>query len=229
MFSTLHSFRPVLLLVILTLGLASCREKAAPQAGSADGRNVPPDRRAAECEFKRLQAELKLADSARTYLVIDLDQGRLLLKLKAAIVWETPLTLAENDSDRMYRFADRFLGEEGRTIRFVTEKYLFEAKGKSPDSVLTLVSKVLEVEADRLQRDIPGRFLVKWDKRLTLDVDTEVQGIPISRLKNTMLGVSEVISQPFDAQLDLKMHPDAALTFWHAVKEGMPTLLVPPR
>ncbi|RJP77053.1 MAG: hypothetical protein C4524_08875 [Candidatus Zixiibacteriota bacterium] len=218
-----HSLGPALL--ILLLALASCSDQPEPRTAAGDR---PGDRSAAEYEYRRLQAELKLADSARTYMVLDLDQGQLLLKLKGVAVWESPLQLLDKDSTRIYRFADRYLGEEARTIRFVTEKYLYDSQGKSPDSVLAVVSKVLEVEPEKLQREIPGRFHLKWGMRLSLEVDTDVEGRPTSRLKNTVLGVSEALVQPFEARLEIHMDPDAALTFWHAVAEGMPTLLVPP-
>ena len=53
--------------------------------------------------------------------------------------------------------------------------------------------------------------------------------VPASKFKNTLLQVSQALQRPFgEARLTMKMHPDAALTFWRAVEVGLPTLIIPP-
>ena len=180
-------------------------------------------------QYQLMQAELVLANTVKPYLVLDLAQGVLKIKIKGATLWDYPLAMDPDESVPLDKFARMFLSEENKPVRPVAGKYLFAAQGRSPDTLLAIVSGALNIDSGLLQRDIPSRFQIQWAKNIILDVSTDVTAEPKSKLKNTLLEVSQALQRPFgEARLTMKMHHDDALTFWRAVEVGLPTLIIPP-
>jgi hypothetical protein len=211
------------LLLSALLLLAGCKSKSSSEKQAGKVWNRPQ----AEIDYQFIQAELALADSAKPYLVINQARKQLEIRLKGAIVWNYPFEVAD-EAEEIGSFIGRFQGEEGKILRTVTDKYLFAATEKNPDSVLAIVSQALGVDQELLQREVPSRFQLRWGSKLVLDVYTNVEAQPKSRLKNTMLQVSQMIKRPFgEAHLGLKMKPEKAVTFWRAAVIGMPTLVYP--
>ena len=196
---------------------------------SAEGTNAKAwSRSDAETEYELIQAEMKLAKTKATYLVLDLTKNKLLLKLQGAVVWDYPLQLDEKNSDNMNKFAEHFIGNDGQLIRPVLEKHLFAAKDKSSDSVLAIVSGVVRAEVDLMQREVPERFQILWDDDLIMDVRSEVVGQPRSKFQNTMVELRQALERPFgEARIIIKMDSEHALTLYRATKRGLPTLIYP--
>jgi len=212
-----------LIILVLILGCKSKQlEKPSLKASDTQSRNRSAD----ETTYTLIQSELRLANSEALYLVINFAKRKLQLKLKGAVVWDYPMEITKDDSGEVQQFIKRFQSEGGKFVRPVTGKHLFAAKNLNPDSVLAIVSKVLSVKPELLQRDIPERFLVQWGNRLTLDISTNITGEPKSKFKNTMVEVGQVLNRPFgEAQITVKMKPEAAVTFYRAVQIGLPTLI----
>ena len=215
-------------LLLVTLLLSGCRKDetraAAPKSKKSAAASEPKF-----SQYQLMRAELVLANTVKPYLVLDLAEGALEIRLKGVIVWDYPLAMDPDESVSLAKFARMFLNDEGRPVRPVAGKYLFAAQGRSPDTLLAIVSGVLNVDPGLLQRDIPSRFQIQWAKNIILDVSTDVTAVPASKFKNTLLQVSQALQRPFgEARLTMKMHPDAALTFWRAVEVGLPTLIIPP-
>jgi hypothetical protein len=187
------------------------------------------DRKHAELEYGLIQAELKLAKLEEPYMVLNLQQKELRLKLKGAVVWNYPMDIQAADSQEVREFVERFQGDEGRPVRFLSEKHLFAAQEKTPDSVLAIVSEVVKADPELLQRDVPARFQLLWGYGLILEIRTDIVGKPRSRVKNTFVKVREVLHRPFgEAFITIKMDSDEALTLYRAARPGLPTLLYPP-
>jgi hypothetical protein len=128
----------------------------------------------------------------------------------------------------MNKFAEHFMGNDGRLIRPVLEKHLFSAKDKSSDSVLAIVSGVVRAEVDLMQREVPERFQILWDDDLIMDVRSEVVGQPRSKFQNTMVELRQALERPFgEARIIIKMDSEHALTLYRATKRGLPTLIYP--
>jgi len=216
-------------LLLAALLFAGCKQKPADVQSERTTRSSLAQRAADVAAYQMIQAELVLANMGKPYLVLDFPGGELELKLKGAVVWEYPLEIASDDSDEVRKFARRFLGEEGKPVRVVAEKYLFAAQGKNPDTLLAIVSGALNIDPGLLQRDVPSRFQIRWQNNLILDVSTDVVAKPKSKLKNTLIEVGQVLQRPFgEARISMKMQPEAAITFWRAVEVGVPTLVRPP-
>jgi hypothetical protein len=216
---------------LVCTALSTCEKKQAEQASIPPDKNHKNhwDRKSAELEYHLIQAELKLAKSQELYMVLNLQQKELRLKLKGATVWNYPLDIVETDSQEVREFVGRFQDDEGRVVRFLSKKHLFAAQEKTPDSVLAIVSEVVKVDPELLQRYVPARFQLLWGYGLILEIRTDIIGKPKSRIKNTIVQVREALHRPFgEAFIMVKMDSDEALTLYRAAQPGLPTLLYPP-
>lgn len=227
---SLRSFRLLpLWLCIMAVPWLSCKSRESSDQTKSDqesGRKWNQSR--AESEYELIQAEMQLVKIEKTYLVIDFNQKKLLLKLKGAVVWEYPMEFLDSDSDRAEDFVGRFLGNENKYIRPLIEKYLYSSTDKMSDSILAVVGKAVNVNPDLLQRELPQRFELSWHHGLILDIRTDVAGKPESKFKNTLFGVTRALELPFgESRVTIKMEPDAALTLYRVSEPGLPTLIYP--
>ncbi len=204
-----------------------------PAAGCGDGDTSAGSsirNRGAAGEYQMIQAELKLAKLEKPYFVIDFAKKELLIKVRGAIVWEYPLTVPASDIEEVWDFVERFQSKESQLIRTITETHLFAAQGKTPDSILAIVSGVTKVKPELMQRELPERFQLLWGDKVILDVKTDIKGKPTDKLENTMFEVRHAIQTPFGkAHLTIKMDPTKALTLYRAAQPGFPTMVIPPK
>jgi hypothetical protein len=195
-----------------------------PESGNNKGEHLH-----AELDCRLLQAELALIKSDSLYLVLNLKQNELQLKLKGVVVWNSPINFIETDSQKSEKFAKRFQGEKELLIRPISYKYLFTAQNKTPDSILVIISDAVKAKPELMQRDVPARFQLLWGYGLILEVRTDIVGKPKSKLKGTIVEVREALRRPFgEARIILKMDPGDALTLYRAAHPGLPALLFPP-
>jgi hypothetical protein len=209
--------------VLSTLAYVSCGNKADGTPGTATAGVSASD------EYAATQVELRLAQTEKPYLDINLADKELWLKLKGAVVWSCPLNLSQNDADAIRAFVRKFQGSERRYVRPVVEKHLFSSKEKTPDSVLKIVGEVVKVDPDLLQREIPARFQLVWDDGLILEVRTDVKGKENTSFKNTLINLSQTLQKPFgEVTLVISMTPDEAMTLYRIAGPGFPTMIHPP-
>jgi|GEM_PF-1821241 len=181
-----------------------------------------------QIKYRILCTELDLAESGQIYLILNLPQRRLEIRLRGANVWQTPLNPVEGDSQTINKFLQRFTKNSERWRRPITGKYLFASQEKMPDSVLTIVSEVLNVKKELLQREVPERFRIYWSDDLLMDIITDVTGQKRSFFKNKVVEAHSALRRPFGAaQLVVKLPPDDALTLYRLTNEGFQTLILP--
>jgi hypothetical protein len=236
--------RLVMLLTALLMGTAmlSCgsdnseaspKVEPAPAAKTtkASKKNTAPaqpfDAKSAAAEYKLLQYELKLAGTEKPYLEINMPRMQVRVMLKGTPIWDTPLVPDSIEKPDPQDFVDAFRGGDNTLVRPVSRKHLFAAAKKTPDSVLKIVGEVVKVSPDLLQREIPERFQLQWQDGPVLEIRTSVQGEEKDAMKNKLLTISQTLSRPFgDPVLTLVMPPEAALTLYHAITVGLPTIVV---
>ncbi|MFH0765852.1 MAG: hypothetical protein V2A61_05470 [Calditrichota bacterium] len=208
--------------LILALGLSSCRTSRESKQKIAD------EEQALKRQYYLLNTELKLSANPQPYLAIDFAAGEIQIKMKGVLLWNQKIQYADEDSGKRIRFERKFLGSEGMcVVRQITDKYLYAGKGRLPDTLLTLVSKALEVRPDLLQREIPSRFSISWGPSLTLQVYTEIKGEPKSLLRNAWLDAKDALKLPWEkSDLEITMPAEEALTLFRMAEPGAPTLLV---
>jgi hypothetical protein len=220
-------------IIVIALGLLgalsfSCGKKGTQERAAEIIREKNWNSSRAETEYELIQAELKLAKTEKPYMVVNINKKELLLKLKGTVVWGYPMDIADVDSQNATDFVRRFLGDDKRYVRPLTEKYLFAASEKTPDSILAIVGEAVNVDPELLQRIIPQRFELLWDRGLILDIRTDVAGKPTSKFKNTFVELRRALQKPFgEAYVSLKMSPNEALTLYRASQPGLPTLIYP--
>lgn len=222
--------RPVLLAagIALSVFVVSCGREKDQTTSAATQDDKKWDRGRAESEYRLMQTELTVAKSDSAYMVLDFKRHELKIKQKGAVVWSYPMTFATKDSEAVGDFLDRFLGQERRFMRPLANKYLFSARGKTPDSVLAIVGEVVKVEPGTLQRELPQRFQFEWADGLVLEVQTDVAGKPISKFQNAIIEIGQALNRPFGGtSIVLKVSADEALTLYRATQPGMPTLVYP--
>ncbi|MFH1337033.1 MAG: hypothetical protein ABII96_10995 [Candidatus Zixiibacteriota bacterium] len=211
--------------LILT-GLSVCKKKQSSPVPPEHRVNNSGNREKTELKYRLIQTELLLAKSSEPYLVIDLEESQLQLKLKGAVVWSSPIQFMETDSQEVRDFVRRFEGEKKELVRPLSDKFLFTAQNKTPDSILAIVSEAVKAKPELMQRDVPERFQLFWDSGLILEVWTEIKGKPKAKLKGTLVKVRHAIERPFgESHIILKMTPEAALTLYRATYPGLPTFL----
>jgi hypothetical protein len=216
------------ILSVAAIGLLLCMQIACNKGDqNAQSSDKKWNRTEAEAEYEFLQADIRLANSVKPYLVLNFKKKEIEIKLKGAVVWNSPLDIIDN-SDDLGGFAQSFRGEENKIIRPLLEKHLFAFSDKTPDSILVIVGAAVSVDPELLQREIPERFQLLWDKNLVIEIRTNVVGKPISRFKNTMLELRRMIQKPFGASfLIIKMDPEMATTLYRASQPGIPTMVYP--
>jgi hypothetical protein len=219
-----------LALGLLGLLIVSCAQKGSQERAVEVIRDKNWNRSRAEIEYELLQAELRLARIGKPYLVLDVNRGMLFIKLKGAVVWDSPMELADADSSDVGKFVERFSDNNRRYVRPISEKYLFAASEKTPDTILAIVGEAVNVDPELLQRVIPQRFQLRWNHGLILDIHTDIPGKPTSKFKNTFVEFRRALQRPFgEAYIGLKMSADDALTLYRASQPGLPTLICPAR
>ncbi len=205
-----------------------CNRPADPPANAAEQQAEVTPVFQEELEYRLLSSELALARTKEPYLVLDFDARMLQLRLGGVPVWEHPLDYAEADSESMAEFSRRFQGSEGQLVRPVLDKYLFRAGEKTPDSILAIVGRAVNVDQGLLQREIPGRFQIQWPDRLVLEIRTTAEGEPISPVQNALIEFRQLLLRPMgESVLILQMNAEHALTLYRAAHAGMPTLINP--
>jgi hypothetical protein len=211
---------------LIIIGLSVCKKKQSAQISPNHRADNSGDREKRERQYRLIQTELLLAKSSEPYLVINLDEDRLQLKLKGAVMWSQSIRFLETDSQEVRDFAQRFEGEKKELVRPLSDKFLFTAQNKTPDSILTIISDAVKAKPELMQRDVPERFQLFWDSGLILEVRTEIEGKPKAKIKGALVEVRHAIERPFgEAHIILKMTPEAALTLYRATYPGLPTFL----
>ena len=214
--------------LLLCSALSACQKKQSEQESVTDQGNKQWDRQRAESEYRLIQAELGLAKTKKVYLVINLQEKELQLKLEGAVVWSSPINVVQTDSLPLSKFEELFRTDEAQLIRPLSAKHLFTAMEKTPDSVLAIVGQVVRVDPELLQRDVPERFQMLWGSNLTLEVRTDINGKSKSPLKSTLVELRHVLRKSFgETYIIVKMEPDLALTLYRVAQPGLPTLFYP--
>ncbi len=182
-----------------------------------------------EQEYRLIRTELVLIKTEKPYLALDFNKKKVMLKLKGAVLWSYPMNFAVADSSEINEFWYRFIGDRNHLVRVLKEKYLFEGTKQTPDSILAIVSRALKVDPSLLQRVLPERFQLRWDDGLFLEIQTDVTGEPISKVRNAIAGIGKAVRLPFgEATITIKMDAVDALTLYRATAPGIPTLIYPP-
>ena len=219
---------PLCILLVCT-AISTCQKKHSEQTSIPEPKDKKGERQRSELEYRLLQTELALAKSDSLYLVLNLKQNELQLKLKGTVVWNCPIHFINTDSQEVWNFVERFEGNEKLLIRPISYKYLFTAQNKTPDSILVIISDAVRAKPELMQRDVPGRFELLWGFGLTLEIHTDIAGKPKSSFKNARMEVRHALRRPFgEAHIIVKMDPNDALTLYRATHPGMPTLLILP-
>ncbi|SYZ74819.1 exported hypothetical protein [Candidatus Zixiibacteriota bacterium] len=224
-------YRVLILPLIFLLLIGGCRSKETTKAAEPSVKKKAAGAETGKPEevYLLLQSELKLAKEKKVYLVIDIPNREILLKLGGVTVWNDPIKIdPAGDSDSLKDFARKFTDGNKVFIRPVIDKHLYAASDKSSDSVLKIVSEVVRAKIDLMQRVIPERFEILWANDLLLDIRTDVPGKPPSKFKNTVVELQHALQRPFgESHVVIRMNADQAITLYRVAERGLPTLIYP--
>jgi hypothetical protein len=188
-------------------------------AGSSDSVRLR-----AEAEYALLQAELQLAQKDKTYLIFDWSLPSANVMLKGALVARCAMKV-EGDAGAVQRFRERFRDGDDRVLRGLIAKHLYTAQKQTPDSILTTVGEVLNMDPEILQRHIPGWFEFDWGDDLVLEVHADVAGQPVPGTDLRVQKLRRVLKRPFgEARLKVTMDRRDALTLYRVARSGFATL-----
>jgi hypothetical protein len=102
---------------LLCSALLACQRKQPEQESVTDQSSKNWDRQRAEAEYRLIQAELALVKTKKLYLVINLKERELQLKLGGAVVWSSPINLVQADSLQLSKLEELFGANEAQLIR----------------------------------------------------------------------------------------------------------------
>ncbi len=211
----------------VTLALTACGGNSG-EAPAAAGKAAKWDQKSADSEYRQIRAEIKLAESEKPYLVLNLAAQRVQLRLKGVVVWEYPLELIDTDQGELRDFSSDFMGDKETMVRPVLEQYLFASQEQTPDSVLAIISDATKFDKSLLQRELPSRFQLRWAGGLVLDIRTDIEGKETSSFKNRLRELQQAIARPFGHEIiTCRMPKENALTLYRTARPGVPTLLIP--
>jgi hypothetical protein len=153
---------------------------------------------------------------------------RIEIRLRGAIVWEEPIQVVEGDPSVLTEFVALFRkSTDGTNVRFLKKKQLFAAQDRFAESVLTVVSDVLKVNAELMQRELPARFQFDWGDGLILRFRTETEikseGGAAAWLKDLFASMKDDVGHPVPV---LEVKSERAITLFRVAHSGLPTLLV---
>jgi len=224
----------LLSLVLITIAAAAVFVIVGTLFGQPPGYNRagaattgPSERTLLENDYRQTRNELALAGQSVPYVVLDFARRQIVLKLNGAVVFTAPMEITSADTADIAGFIDRFNGDSTGRARLIEATHLFDMKEKISDSVLAIVSKAVNVDPALLQRALPERFLLKWDDGLVLDIHAEVDGRPVSLLRNALVSIGQALQKPFgESALTVSMDVEAASTLLDICRPGVATLVV---
>lgn len=182
-----------------------------------------------QSQWLALNEHLYLAQSREPYLVLNPLSSTLELHLQGTSLWGAQYQLVGKDSEDLPRFLIRMTEEGKRWMRRATGVHLFSFSGKIPDSVLTIVSRALNVSPITIQRDIPHKFRVWWEGGCITDFLTEGKGKKNQFWRNLWVNVHTFFQRLRGApHIVLKMDSDDAITLYRIFRPGMPLLIYSP-
>jgi hypothetical protein len=212
--------------MLMAMLLNACGSANVPADAASE--STKDQRGSLESNYKLLQAELRLAEADVPYLALDIARMRIEIRLRGAIVWEEPIQVVEGDPSVLMEFVDRFReSTDGTNVSFMKKKQLFAAQDRFEDSVLTVVSDVLNLDAELMQRELPARFQLDWGDGLILRFRTETEikseGGAAAWLKDLFASMKDDVGHPVPV---LEVKSERALTLFRVAHSGLPTLLV---
>jgi hypothetical protein len=221
-----HSFLWAIAALLTAMLFPACDN--AKESGGEASKVAKDQHGSLETDYRCLQAELRLAEADVPYLVLDIARMKIEIRLRGAIVWEEPIQVVEGDASVLTEFVERFReSTNGTNVRFMAKKQLFAAQDRFADSILTVVSGVLKVDAELMQRELPARFQLDWGDGLILRFRTETEikseGGAAAWLKDLFASMKDDVGHPVPV---LEVKAERALTLFRVAHSGLPTLLV---
>ncbi len=204
---------------------------AAVAWSDADKTNAAADaatqRAQQEAEYLQLQVETELAEAAVPYLVLDLPRSAVEVRLGGVVVWNQPLQIADSDSNKLYEFVTRFKRSSLSDVRYLWDKRLYSAQERFSDSVITIVTKILEVNPELLQRELPSRFQLEWGDNLILEFRTELKVDQKRGFGKVIKDIWTELGRPWrQTVLVANMPMEEALTLYRVTHPGIPTMII---
>jgi hypothetical protein len=204
--------------------VAGCGGGDGAGAAAKTGGSMHPN----DVEFRTAWAEVELAKGDGPYLVLDLGRRAIDLRLKGVLLWTCPLKYDNPDCEAALETEFCLGTERDSPVAFLTGKHLYTCRARFADSVLAVVARVARVDAGHLQRYEPGYFNLRFGRRLVVDVRTDTEAGPVSRLGNAFARARDGIAAPLTkVEIAVRMEPEDALTLYRAAHPHLPILVSP--
>jgi hypothetical protein len=197
-------------------------------AGGAPGSDPPGAQglHPVDAEFRSVWAEFRLAEGGRPYLILDVAERRIDLRLKGALVWTCPIEFEAPDSLVTFETKPYLVGERNPPVEVLTGKHLYTYRDVFADSMLAVVSRVSRARADNLQRREPGHFEMRFSHGFVIDVHTGAEDVHGSWTANALAAVRDALLAPLTGpELKIRMEPRDALTLYRAAMPPLPMVV----
>lgn len=180
--------------------------------------------------YKYAQIERALAATTTPYIVLNTKNNRLEVLQSGAIVWDEPFSLNEKEAKHLdHALLGNMLNATEPAVRYVKERKLLQHHKRYADSVLTIISGILNVEPAMLQRELPVKFELKTSDgllfRFEADDDTLLaeQKKPLRSVLDGLFGFGKG-----DPVATFRMPMERALTLYYVAHPGAMVLIDPP-
>ena len=213
--------------LVLLLALLGFESTLAQSKGKAKASKTPPPPTESEYSARFRGAEAALVGLDRPYLLLDLANSRLRLKLRGVIVRDFKFKLL-SDPNEPKAFEKH--AEVGDTVtKSMVRLHVFESERQLNDTVLGIVSQATTAPATLIQRYRPKHMSVTYSDRLALDVyAADVGGQPTSWRDD----LAEKLRLMADGlmggeRLKIQIARDDAMSFYGVCREAPPLLIMP--
>ena len=160
------------------------------------------------------------------YLVIDFERREFGLLQGPVPLWTLPFV--NLDSNKVGSWLEAFQEQPPRETTPLSENVLLRSKSLLTDSVVAIVAEASGFDAHLLQRQIPARFILRWDDA-ALEVESPVQAGGES-FKEFLQDARTTARRLFgEVKMTVRVDSLGALTLQRAAKPPILTIVRPPR
>ena len=176
-------------------------------------------------KWRRTATDYELIQTKKPFLLIDGREGKMQLRLGAAVALEVKADSGSAPFD-VKSFAADF-GEDSSLLYSMSKIELMEFEPRFPDSLLAIVSKAMDMDPSLLQREIPVKFQVEWHNGPKLLLHSKPQGTPVVIEKPFRIKLGEWLDSFSEGKLyEIEIDRESALTLHRTFSQGVPTMVV---
>jgi hypothetical protein len=190
-----HIGAPYLIWLIILL-IGSCQQEGSDAKSDSSGNTAVHQKAVGKNQSQLSPVEKTLAGSNEPYLVFDLRDSTMTIKMAGTKLKDIHFTYVDN-SATLREFIEE-LSEDSIISCNIKRLHLFAAAEKFGDTLVNIVSSATNVAKENIQHYIPQRMTIVCSNNLVFSVVTEIDGESLSfwqnQLEHTRLAAGQILA-----------------------------------